>query len=204
MKNLVKKVCKTLYNLVFLLFPPILRRVSMLYAIKTLFPQKVLGFNRSAYWPVHFTSKVTGANNIIIGEESAPGWSPGCYIQGIGQIEIGDLVRIAPNVGIISANHSLEDINKHVLSKVKIGSYSWIGMNAVILPGVELGEHTIVGAGSIVTKSFQEGYCVIAGNPARKIKDINPSSCVHKTERLGYRGYLSEKQFFRRLKNEKK
>ena len=46
-------------------------------------------------------------------------------------------------------------------------------MNSVILPGVVLGEKTIVGAGSVVTKSFLEGYCVIAGNPAKKIKDLN-------------------------------
>lgn len=45
-------------------------------------------------------------------------------------------------------------------------------MNCSILPGVTLGEHTIVGAGSVVTKSFPEGNCVIAGNPARKIKEL--------------------------------
>ena len=45
-------------------------------------------------------------------------------------------------------------------------------MNSVILPGIVLGNHTIVGAGSIVTKSFPEGNCVIAGNPAKKIRDL--------------------------------
>ena len=45
-------------------------------------------------------------------------------------------------------------------------------MNSVILPGVTLGNHTIVGAGSIVTKSFSEGNCIIAGNPAKKIRDF--------------------------------
>ena len=45
-------------------------------------------------------------------------------------------------------------------------------MNCVILPGVELGDNTIVGAGSIVTKSFKEGKCIIAGNPAKKLRDL--------------------------------
>ena len=45
-------------------------------------------------------------------------------------------------------------------------------MNSVILPGVTLGDHTVVGAGSVVTKSFEQGYCVIAGNPARIIREL--------------------------------
>lgn len=49
-------------------------------------------------------------------------------------------------------------------------------MNSLILPGVKLGDHTVVGGGSVVTKSFPDGYCVIAGNPAKKIKDINHNS----------------------------
>ena len=46
-------------------------------------------------------------------------------------------------------------------------------MNSVILPEVTLGDYTIVGAGSIVTKSFTKGNCVIAGNPAKVIKELN-------------------------------
>jgi serine acetyltransferase len=35
-----------------------------------------------------------------------------------------------------------------------------------------------VGAGAVVSKSFTEGYCVIAGNPATKIKDLNKQECL--------------------------
>lgn len=154
--------------------------------VKTWFFQKILGFNRKAHWPVHFTSRVTCPENIKIGIRSSVGLSPGCYIQGIGGIEVGDYLLMGPNSGIISANHDIYDISKHIKGKVKIGRYCWIGMNAVILPGVELGDHTIVGAGAVVTKSFPEGYCVIAGNPAKIIKTLDKSKVVERKDKYEY------------------
>jgi acetyltransferase-like isoleucine patch superfamily enzyme len=59
---------------------------------------------------------------------------------------------------------------------LRLGARCWVGMNSVILPGVELGENTIVGAGAVVTRSFPEGHCVIAGNPARKLRDLPPAT----------------------------
>ena len=44
--------------------------------------------------------------------------------------------------------------------------------NATLLPGVVIGVHAIVGAGSVVTRSVGAGE-VVAGNPARKLKEID-------------------------------
>lgn len=98
----------------------------------------------------------------------------GSYFQTFdAKIVIGSGTWIARNVGIITSNHDITNLERHQPGKdVVIGKNCWIGMNSVILPGVELGDHTVVGAGSVVTKSFDEGYCVIGGNPARKIRDI--------------------------------
>lgn len=160
------------------------------------FLQKVIGFNRKAYWPVHFTSKVVGVKNIYAGIETCPGYSPGCYIQGIGKIYIGDYTQIAANVGIISANHNLYDNRQHTEVKpVRIGRYGWIGMNAIILPGVELGDFTVVGAGAVVTKSFPDGYCIIAGNPARIIKKLDEAECVEHQSEYEYYGYIPQSCF---------
>ena len=91
-----------------------------------------------------------------------------------GHIFIGYGTYIAMNVGIITTNHDMYDPNKHLSPKdVHLGEHCWIGMNSMILPGVTLGDHTVVGAGSVVTKSFLDGYCVIAGNPAKKIRDLD-------------------------------
>lgn len=89
-------------------------------------------------------------------------------------IVIGKGTWIAANVGIITSNHDLNDLEQHQSGKdVVLGEKCWIGMNSVILPGVVLGDKTIVGAGSIVSKSFPEGNCVIAGNPAKIIRKLD-------------------------------
>ena len=60
----------------------------------------------------------------------------------------------------------------------------------MILPNVALGDNTIVGAGSVVTKSFPNGYCVIAGNPAVKVKDLDPKKCIRFKNDSEYVGYI--------------
>jgi carbonic anhydrase/acetyltransferase-like protein (isoleucine patch superfamily) len=160
------------------------------------FWQKVLGYNKDAYWPVHFTSIITGSvANIYCGVETCPGFSSGCYIQAIGKIFIGDYTQIAPNVGIISANHDVYDNRRHIPGEVRIGAYGWIGMNSIILPGVTLGDFTVVGAGSVVTKSFPEGHCVIAGNPARLVRRLDQQQCIRHQSTYEYNGYVKHSEF---------
>jgi acetyltransferase-like isoleucine patch superfamily enzyme len=47
----------------------------------------------------------------------------------------------------------------------------WIGFDACILPGVTIGEGAVVGARSVVTQNVPS-FTVVAGNPARVIKQI--------------------------------
>ena len=159
-------------------------------------PWRPESFNRGVYWPVHFTSKVNQWQNVLVGVDTSPGYEPGCYIQGLGRIYIGDYTEIAPNVGIVSANHDPYDHSTHDTSQaVRIGSYCWIGMGAVILPGVELGDFTVVGAGAVITKPFPEGYVIIAGNPGRVIACLEPDRCIRYRHDHEYRGYIRADRF---------
>src|SRR5580658_3949032 len=54
------------------------------------FYQKIIGINRHAYWPVHFTSIIVAPKNIYAGIDTSPGYANGCYIQGLGKVYIGD------------------------------------------------------------------------------------------------------------------
>jgi len=149
--------------------------IGWVWVLKGIFYQKILGFNREIPWVITPFSKITNYKNIFFHPDDINNFqSQGCYFQSTyAKIYIERGVQIAPNVGLISSNHDVSDLDKRgKTGDIHLGKNSWIGMNSILLPGVELGEHTIVAAGSIVTKSFKEGYVVIGGNPAKIIKKI--------------------------------
>jgi acetyltransferase-like isoleucine patch superfamily enzyme len=157
--------------------------------METWFLQRVLGMNRRIPWPVHYRSTVNLPQNVRLGAYSFPGVQPGCYIQAMGTLSIGDYCFFGPNVGILAGNHDPYNLSQYIHSEVRIGSYCWVGMGAIILPGVVLGDFTTVGAGAVVTKSFEEGYCVIAGNPAVVVKRLDPAKCTRYRIEPEYVGY---------------
>lgn len=140
------------------------------------FSQKILGKNRHIPWPCSPSITISDCKNIFFDNDDLNNFHGfGNYFQNFaGTITIGKGSYIAMNVGLITANHSFENLDRHQEGKpIVLGKGNWIGMNSVILPGVVLGDNTIVGAGSVVTHSFPEGNCILAGVPARKIKNLN-------------------------------
>lgn len=187
-------------TLVYFLFPPIkkYRRFKASQTSEVSFWQWCrfwLSRDKSQYWPVHNSSLVTHPSRIIVGINSKLGVQANNYIQGNGGIIIGNYVAIARNSGIISANHDVYDHSKHYEKEVQIDDYCWIGMNVMIMPGVHLGPRTVVGAGSVVTKSFPEGYCVIGGNPAKLIKELDKERFVPTKLKEEYYGFVPKEEF---------
>ena len=146
---------------------------------RNLWMQKVKGINRDIPFPVSFRNEVSSAENLIFDPDDMNDFNAfGCYFQNFAaKIVIGKGSYIAPNVGLVTANHVLTDLEQHQPGKdIVLGKNCWIGMNSTVLPGVVLGDHTVVGAGSVVTKSFPEGWQVIAGNPAKVIRKLEKST----------------------------
>lgn len=143
------------------------------------FARLLLGTNKGVPFPVSPRINVVASQNIDFHPDDLNNFQTmGNYFQAIGRITIGRGTYIAPNVGIITANHNPLNLDCHLEPKpVVLGENCWIGMNSVILPGVTLGKHTIVGAGSVVTKSFPEGNCIVAGNPAKLLRTISREDC---------------------------
>lgn len=149
---------------------------GFIWAFRSLFHKNILRLSRPMPWPTGNTFSISSAKNISFSPDDLNNFqSPGVYFQNFkAHIYLGKGTYIAPNVGIITANHKLDNLDEHEDGRdVTIGKNCWIGMNSVILPGVTLGDHTIVAAGSVVTKSFPAGAVILGGTPARVLKE-NP------------------------------
>jgi maltose O-acetyltransferase len=123
-------------------------------------------------------SKLIGPReNFLIGEHS---YLNQAYLScGPGsRVVIGRGCAIGYNVSIKALTHDPEKPTtnadgplRHVERDIVIGDDCWIGDNVFIREGVVLGDRTIVGANSVVTKSFAGGNQIIAGIPARVIRE---------------------------------
>lgn len=101
-----------------------------------------------------------------------------CVLLDIAKITIGNYVLIGPGVHIYTATHPLNAQERRSAcfgKPVRIGDDCWIGGNAVICPGVEIGRGVIVAAGSVVNRSVPD-HVLVAGNPAKIIRQLNPSA----------------------------
>lgn len=104
-----------------------------------------------------------------------------CFIQqcctffGRGGIRIGNGVFIGPKVNLITINHDVNPDNRSATygKPITIEDKVWIGINSTILPGVTIGYGSIIGAQSVVTHDVPP-MTIVAGNPARVIKKIEP------------------------------
>lgn len=107
----------------------------------------------------------------------------------IGPATIGDNIIFAQNVVLSGLNHGYENIHVPIknqpctTAEIVVENDCWIGANAVITAGVTVGRHSIVAAGSVVTKNVPP-YTIVGGNPARILKQYNPTSGVWERVRL--------------------
>ena len=90
-------------------------------------------------------------------------------------IYIGKNVTISNRVSIYTHSEPPKTLSKfgfnYFEKPIYIHSNVYVGANTTILPGVKIKSNSIIGAGSVVTKDVPSN-CIFAGNPARKIKDL--------------------------------
>tara|TARA_R110002110_G_scaffold205066_7_gene417236 strand:+ start:390654 stop:391379 length:726 start_codon:yes stop_codon:yes gene_type:complete len=127
--------------------------------------------------------------------------------EGLGRIEIGDCVLMSPGSrlsasdeivlgnGVMLANGAyVTDSDWHTIydrterdttpSPVHIGENVWLGDHATVLKGVTIGENSVVAARAVVTRNVPANV-VVAGNPAKIVKELDPE-----------RGFVTRMDYF--------
>jgi len=138
-----------------------------------LFPSKVF---KIGYRTIieDYTIINNGMGDIIIGDR--------CGITSrvklVGPVTLGNLVTIGSGAQITGLTHNFEDITKPIKdqgvtpNRTVVKDNVWIGGNSVIIQGLKIGTHCIIASGSVVTRDVPS-YSVVAGNPAKVIKQYN-------------------------------
>ena len=136
---------------------------------------------------VHPQAAVTG--HVIIGKNVYIG--PGAALRGDwGKIIIEDGCNVQENCtihmfpGVIVLLKEAAHIGHGaIIHGATIGRNCLVGMNAVIMDEVELGDECIVGALSFIKQGEKfSARSLIAGNPAKIIKQVNDDMMEWKTE----------------------
>lgn len=121
-------------------------------------------------------SLLISRNNITIGNHVTIAWGCTIYDHDSHSLDYRErrkdiereIVNIRNKVNFIN-DKDWDTVNS---APIVIKDDAWIGMNAIILKGVTIGKGAVVGAGSVVTKDVPD-WTVVAGNPARIVKELN-------------------------------
>lgn len=97
-----------------------------------------------------------------------------------GEVHIHDYVFFGKNVSLITGTHDYNQINENRIKNfpsegrdIIIEEGAWIASDSVVLGPCRIGKGAVVAAGSVVTKNVEE-FVIVAGNPAKVVKKIDP------------------------------
>ena len=123
---------------------------------------------------------ITASNNseVTIGEDFS---CNGCTIENHDEsnlkVLIGKDCMFSYGIHIrVSDGHSIYQLNNSkIINKpqrgITIGDHVWVGMNCTILKDVSISSDTIIGAHSLINKSVREKNVILAGIPAKIIRE---------------------------------
>lgn len=126
------------------------------------------------------SSDIKGVENLSVGDGTSIPKGSTFYCTEA-SLTIGKKVIFGPKPTIITGDHRIDIIGKHIIDitvneklpendmPVVIEDGCWIGANVTILKGVTIGRGSVVAAGAVVTKSCAP-YSIIGGVPAKLIK----------------------------------
>lgn len=118
---------------------------------------------------VYPSAKIWAPWNLEMEDYSCLGDHVDCYC--VDKIRLGAYSTVSQYSYLCSASHDYTRVDLPLITApISVGAGAWITADAFVGPGVVIGEGAIVGVRSTVLKDV-EPWTVVAGTPARKIKD---------------------------------
>lgn len=106
---------------------------------------------------------------LVLGRHVAIG--PRVDFYNLGGVRLGDRVVVSQDVYFCGGTHDYSDARYPLIRReILVEDDVWIGAGAFIGPGVTVGRGAVVGARAVVMSDVPS-WKVVAGNPARVIKD---------------------------------
>jgi acetyltransferase-like isoleucine patch superfamily enzyme len=130
---------------------------------------------------ISFSNRLAQRPEFVVGDGTFIGHQCGFRIAQ--SVRIGKHCLLAGGVSVFDMDgHPLDADRRRAgeptppegIASVVIGDDVWIGAGAMIMKGVTIGNRSIVAAGSVVTKTVPPDV-VVAGNPARVVKELTHS-----------------------------
>jgi acetyltransferase-like isoleucine patch superfamily enzyme len=107
-----------------------------------------------------------------------------CMISAMNSVRIEQKVILSPSILIMDHNHAFEDITVPIRDQgiteggtIRIEEGCWIGLGVAIVCNqgeLVIGRNSVIGANSVLTRSVPP-YSVVAGNPAKVVKQFDAS-----------------------------
>lgn len=100
------------------------------------------------------------------------------------ELKIGDNCLFGQQIEMMLGDwHSIYDEDNICVNKptkgISIGNNVWLARNIVILKDVLIPDNSVVGYGSVVTKQFLKSNVIIAGSPAKIVKENISWDCCN-------------------------
>lgn len=91
------------------------------------------------------------------------------------RLMLGEDCMLSANISVRTGDsHSVVDLEGNRINPSKdviIGNHVWIGNTVLITKGAHVADNSIIGTGSVVTRAFETTGVVVAGNPAKIVKE---------------------------------
>lgn len=129
----------------------------------------------TGYNGVIFIGENTMLNGVCVVSYESVEIGSDCQIASSTMISDTDFHPVAPDIRLKQVRGEIFPFSSVGKKKIKIGNNVWIGWNCTILKGVDIGSNSIVAAGSVVLAGAYPAGSLIAGNPAKVIKNYTLS-----------------------------